>query len=117
LRRSIQTALFLAATSAFAAAPTPSDHPNVAELEAQKAAGSNPTTPPDPIYVDVGGDTIASATVIPGVPYWDGGNTCQFVHNYDAVCPFTGSPVSTSTFALPRTTRRCTCTKTRWATS
>jgi hypothetical protein len=90
-RLSIQAAVLLAAASAFAAAPTPSNHPNVAELEAEKAAGSNPTTPPDPIYIDVGGDTIGSATVIPSVPYWDGGNTCQFVHNYDEICPFTGS--------------------------
>jgi hypothetical protein len=71
--------------------PTPSDHPNVAELEAEKAAGSNPATPLDPIYVDVGGDTIGSATVISHIPYSDGGNTCQFVNNYDETCPFAGS--------------------------
>jgi hypothetical protein len=42
----------------------------------------------NPIYFNVGGDTIASATVIGSIPYADSGNTCQFAHNYDAVCPY-----------------------------
>ena len=39
----------------------------------------------------VGGETIESATAIPGVPYSDSDDTCAFVHDYDEVCPYTGS--------------------------
>jgi len=39
----------------------------------------------------VGGETIATATVIGGLPYTDAGNTCVFVNDYDEVCPFSGS--------------------------
>ncbi len=39
----------------------------------------------------VGGETIATATVIPGLPYTDAGNTCVFVDDYDEVCPYSGS--------------------------
>jgi len=41
--------------------------------------------------VRVGGDTCASATVIPALPYSDTGNTCSFIHDYDEVCPYSGS--------------------------
>jgi hypothetical protein len=58
-------------------------------IMAEKATQTYGT--PNPIYVNVGGDTIASATVIGSLPYADSGNTCSFVNNYDAVCPFTGS--------------------------
>ena len=30
-------------------------------------------------------------TPIGGIPYADGGNTCQFAHNYNAVCPYTNN--------------------------
>jgi len=39
----------------------------------------------------VGGDAIGDATVIGSLPYYDGGNTCGYVNDYDAVCPYTGS--------------------------
>ncbi|MCP3998171.1 MAG: hypothetical protein GY722_24385, partial [bacterium] len=39
----------------------------------------------------VGGDTIATATVIGGLPYTDGGDTSTFTNDYDVVCPYTGS--------------------------
>jgi len=41
-----------------------------------------------------GGDTVATATVIPGLPYNDTGTTCGYAHDYNEVCPFTtpGSP-------------------------
>lgn len=39
----------------------------------------------------VGGDNIGSAVAIGSLPYYDGGNTCGFVNDYDAVCPYTGS--------------------------
>jgi hypothetical protein len=45
----------------------------------------------NPIYINQGGDTIGSATVIPGIPYADAGTTCSYVHNYDEICPYSGS--------------------------
>jgi len=38
-----------------------------------------------------GGDTIADATVIPDLPYYDTGTTSGFADDYDEVCPYTGS--------------------------
>ena len=38
--------------------------------------------------LDVGGDSIDVCTVIPGLPYQDNGNTCQYLDNYDEVCPY-----------------------------
>lgn len=39
----------------------------------------------------VGGEDIADAVFIPGIPYMDTGNTCAFVHDYDEICPYTNS--------------------------
>ncbi len=39
----------------------------------------------------VGGDDIASATIIGGLPYTDTGNTGLFLDDYDEVCPYSGS--------------------------
>lgn len=39
----------------------------------------------------VGGEDIATATVIPGLAFMDAGNTCGYIDNYDEVCPYTGS--------------------------
>ncbi len=39
----------------------------------------------------VGGDNFGSAVVIPGLPFSDTGNTCQFLDDYDESCPYTGS--------------------------
>ena len=38
-----------------------------------------------------GGDTIASATVIPAMPYNDSGTTVGYTNDYDEVCPYTNS--------------------------
>ena len=38
----------------------------------------------------VGGETIATATVIPALPFTDMGNTCVFVNDYDETCPYSG---------------------------
>jgi hypothetical protein len=38
-----------------------------------------------------GGDTIATATVVPGLPYSDSGSTAGYANDYDAVCPYTFS--------------------------
>lgn len=39
----------------------------------------------------VGGDNIGSAVAIGSLPFYDGGSTCGYVNDYDAVCPYTGS--------------------------
>jgi hypothetical protein len=38
-----------------------------------------------------GGETIATATAIPSLPYSDSGTTDGYVNDYDEVCPYTGS--------------------------
>ncbi len=38
-----------------------------------------------------GGETCATATVIPSVPYTDDGSTAAAVNDYDEVCPYSGS--------------------------
>jgi len=58
-------------------------------VEAEKLANNIPGIP-NPIYVNVGGDVIPG-TPIPGLPYADSGNTCQFAHQYNAVCPYTNN--------------------------
>ncbi len=46
-------------------------------------------TPPVPPRQ--GGDTILTATPIPGLPYYDTGTTAGYVDNYDEACSFEGS--------------------------
>ena len=38
-----------------------------------------------------GGDTYATAFVIPGLPFYDTGTTVGYNNDYDEVCPYTGS--------------------------
>ncbi len=65
---------------ALAVSPT-----NVAPIKPNVVSGvAHPTGRP-------GGETIATATVIPALPFSDAGNTCDFVDDYDEVCPYTGS--------------------------
>jgi hypothetical protein len=53
---------------------------------------STPVVPDNPVNPDrQGGDTIATATVIPSLPYGDTGTTIGYVNDYDAVCPYSGS--------------------------
>jgi hypothetical protein len=54
-----------------------------------KAPMSYPENVPDPQRQ--GGDTIASALVVPWIPYDDFGTTVGYTNDYDAVCPYTGS--------------------------
>jgi len=49
--------------------------------------GQNPGTPDG----REGGETIASAIPCDGIPFTDGGNTCDNLHDYDEACPYTGS--------------------------
>lgn len=50
----------------------------------------HPVNPPVP-GTRQGGDTIETATMIPGLPYSDTGTTIGYVHDYDEVCPYSGS--------------------------
>ncbi|MFN8177666.1 MAG: hypothetical protein U0167_07060 [bacterium] len=45
---------------------------------------------PNPIHIDQGGDTIATATPIPSLPYTDSGTTAGYVDN--GSCGFEGAP-------------------------
>jgi hypothetical protein len=38
-----------------------------------------------------GGETIADAFVIPALPFYDTGNTCDNINDYDEACTYTGS--------------------------
>lgn len=57
-------------------------------VEKNENLSGNVNNPPESA---VGGDAIDSATVIIGLPYADGGNTCAFTNDYDEACPYTGS--------------------------
>ncbi len=53
---------------------------------------SGGTPPADPAVILEGGDTFASATVIPSLPYNDYGNTNGYLDNYSALCIPPGAP-------------------------
>jgi hypothetical protein len=59
---------------------------------AERPSKSTPTriytSPDEPRQ---GGDTIFDATVIPGIPFNDSGDTFGFADDYDESCPYTGS--------------------------
>jgi hypothetical protein len=61
------------------------------DVGADKPAGSVVPPPPDPAVIAQGGDTCASATVIPALPFTADGTTAQYTNDYDEVCPYTGS--------------------------
>lgn len=85
-------ALLLCVATAFAWSPTPDAVLHVGQIEAAKA--QNPPGHPNPIYIDVDGDTMASAIQILGLPFSDSGNTCEYAHDYNSICPYptSGSP-------------------------
>ncbi len=37
-----------------------------------------------------GGETCATATIVPALPYLDSGSTAAAIHDYDEACPYTG---------------------------
>jgi hypothetical protein len=75
-------AILLCASAAMALNPTT----NVQDLTVKGASQGIP----NPIIINTGGDTIATATPIAGLPYSDGGNTCSYVDNYGPTCGFAG---------------------------
>ncbi len=90
-----------AVTPAFALSPNTGNTLDIDAVSAEKWATDRGGGVPNPIYVNVGGDTIGSATVIPGIPYSDTGSTCEFTHDYDEVCPYNlpGAPDVVYSFA------------------
>jgi hypothetical protein len=54
-----------------------------------KPIGTYPENVPDPGRQ--GGDTIATAFLIPSLPYYDSGTTAGYTNDYDEVCPYSGS--------------------------
>jgi hypothetical protein len=76
------------AGASLAVPPTPT---HVLDTQADQAAKPASVTGPHDPRPQSGGENIATAVVIPALPYGDSGNTCGFLNDYDAVCPFTGS--------------------------
>jgi hypothetical protein len=62
--------------------------------EPPKIKDSSKSAPVAQPRINVGGDTFATATVIPAVPYSDGGNTCGFVDDYFPSCAFAGLSIA-----------------------
>jgi hypothetical protein len=64
---------------------------NRLDLEALQAA-KDAMPHGKPVYAGrVGGEDIANAVPVPGIPFNDTGNTCQFLNDYDEECPYTDS--------------------------
>lgn len=60
-------------------------------VQVEKPASTAKPNIPDPDVIRQGGDDIASATVVPGIPYTDNGTTAGYTDDYDEVCPYSGS--------------------------
>jgi hypothetical protein len=67
----------------FATGASSDSTPTAARIPVVKDRSAQPV--PNPIHIDQGGDTIASATPIVGLPYTDSGTTTGYVDNYDCV--------------------------------
>ena len=63
-----------------------------ADLGSDRPVKDNNVQPYDPANAyKQGGDTIFDATVIGGLPYYDTGTTAGYAHDYDEICPYSGS--------------------------
>jgi hypothetical protein len=72
----------------YAFEPTTSNTPDLDAMTTLK--DSQAMGVPDP-QRNVGGEDIASAVPIPAWPYTDSGNTCDYLNDYDEVCPESNS--------------------------
>ncbi|MEW6051124.1 MAG: GEVED domain-containing protein [Candidatus Zixiibacteriota bacterium] len=78
--------------------PLPGPSPQkAAEQDVSLTILNYPLTKPEyhgdenrPNRVAQGGDVIATATVIPGIPYTDAGTTSGYTNDYNEVCPYSG---------------------------
>jgi hypothetical protein len=88
LATSLAIAVLLCCQASVYGANTAS-HDELTRSQLEQEKNANVTT--DVPGILEGGETIATAVNIPGLPYSDSGNTADNVHDYDAVCPYTGS--------------------------
>ncbi len=78
------TGLFLLCAAASVATPTPGSSAEVPDKDSQPTGV--------PTYEGrLEGDTIEDPFVIDDLPFGGSGDTCPFVNDYDACCPYTGS--------------------------
>ncbi|MBM3320497.1 MAG: hypothetical protein FJY73_07460 [Candidatus Eisenbacteria bacterium] len=75
--------LALLFVASFASADNALTPTNVFDGVKESVPGQNP------FNLRQGGETIALATVIPGLPYTDVGTTSGYIDNYNEVCPYT----------------------------
>ncbi len=87
LATSLAAALLLICTGAVFAADL-GKVLDIEDIQALKDAQVFGVGNPQP---QVGGEDIATAANIPGLPYSDSGNTCNYLDDYDEACPYTGS--------------------------
>jgi hypothetical protein len=74
-------------------------------LQVSPKATIEVTPPPvDPVRLRQGGDTVATAFTIPGLPFTDTGTTAGYTNDYDEVCPYTGSTSPDVVYSLVATT-------------
>jgi hypothetical protein len=64
---------------------------SAADIGNQVPAKSDDHVLMNPVSDREGGETVNDATPIPGLPYNDTGATCDNVHDYDEVCPYSNS--------------------------
>jgi uncharacterized repeat protein (TIGR01451 family) len=80
-----------AAASAVQAAGMPDSQLSWSDVLLAKTPVTVVPPPPDPDVILQGGDTCATATVIPSLPFTADGTTSGYTNDYDEVCPYSGS--------------------------
>ncbi|HOC42725.1 MAG TPA: hypothetical protein PKJ99_06860 [Thermoanaerobaculales bacterium] len=90
VRMILPLAMLLLAAVAVQAADSPARLSST-DLALDKPPSSVTPPAPDPSVILQGGDTCATATVITSLPYSDSGTTSGFTHDYDEICPYSGS--------------------------
>lgn len=73
-------------------ASTPGLPPNLSNVFVGKPALGTPAPIESPASTTGGGESFATATVIPSLPYLDGGSTVGFFNDYNPVCAGGGAP-------------------------
>jgi hypothetical protein len=92
MKKIILLAIVIAVTIGFAASwasqVAVSFNEKAALLKKDMPMGVAPA--PDPSVILQGGDNVATATVIPSLPYTDAGTTVGYTNDYDETCPYSG---------------------------
>ena len=84
----IAAGILVAAATQVAAAPYLGREGPSKEIKGEEKAAPAHTLPPGILQ---GGDTFATATTIPSIPFFDAGTTCGFADNYYPACAFAGN--------------------------